>query len=276
MRSWYRALDVAIDPSVALASWNTARAAWPDITMSLEAFTAHLEKHAETEAPNVVDLYLACACVAGNARAIATLETTCIADAGKAVWQVGPVDRDDVLQKVRETLLVGTTGEPLIARYAGRGSLRGWVRSIVLRTAIKQARAQSRIVPLDEDGFIELAASSDDPEIETFKQRYRDEFRAAFRTAVESLSVRHRNLLRHYFLDHMTIDELAALHRVHRATAARWIHDVRCELVGAVRRALDAQLPANDVGLRSIIELVASQLDLSLERIVGPDGDHAA
>jgi RNA polymerase sigma-70 factor (ECF subfamily) len=80
-------------------------------------------------------------------------------------------------------------------------------------------------------------------------------------------------LLRHYFIDHMTIDELSVLHRVHRATAARWINDMRAELIAAVRRALVAQLPANDVGLRSIIELVASQLDLSLERIVGPDAD---
>jgi len=249
----------------------TARAAWPEIDLPAEQFAAHLARHhvADLAEPNIVDLYLACACAAGHPRAMAELETRCIADVGKAIWQVGVGDRDDVLQRVRELLLVRGDAEPLIATYAGRGSLRGWVRSIVLRTAIKTARANSRAVPLDEHEFLELAASSDDPELEPYKQRYRDEFRAAFRTVVDSLSVRHRNLLRQYFLDRMTVDELGVLYRVHRATAARWIHDVRAAVVDGVRRELAARLSVEDVGLRSMIDLVASQLELSLERLVG-------
>jgi len=247
-----------------LHAWvDAARAAWPQIAVPAERFVAHLGHHAATAEPNVIDLYLACACAGGDRTAIDELEKRCIADVGKALWQVGAGDRDDVLQRVREKLLVGP--DPLIAHYAGRGSLRGWIRSIVLRTAIKHARGAARAVPLDEGDFLELAASSEDPALEPFKQRYRDEFRAAFRAAVDTLAVRHRNLLRQYFLDHMTIDELAVLYRVHRATAARWIHDVRAALVEAVREQLLARFA--DVELRSMIELVASQLELSLERL---------
>jgi RNA polymerase sigma-70 factor (ECF subfamily) len=263
--------DAAVPDERELRAWvDVGRAAWPAIELADGDFIAHVARHAAAggAAPaSLGDLYLARACAAGDPKAIAALETHCLADVGKAIWQVGDVDRDDVMQRVRETLLVGD--EPLIASYAGRGSLRGWVRSIVVRTAIKQARATSRMVPLDEHGFLELAASSDDPALEPFKQRYRDEFRAAFRAAVEGLSVRHRNLLRHYFIDHMSIDELAALYHVHRATTARWIHDVRASLVDGVRAALDARLPGAEVGLRSVIDLVASQLELSLERWVG-------
>jgi RNA polymerase sigma-70 factor (ECF subfamily) len=253
-----------------LREWvATARAAWPGIDVPDRVFEAHLARHASDDAAqNVGDLYLACACAAGDPKAIAELETRFIADLGKAIWQVRPGDRDDVLQRVREQLLVGSDGEPLIARYAGRGSLRGWLRSVVMRTALKHARGKQRAVPFDEHDFLELAASSDDPALAPYKERYREAFRAAFRTALAALEVRQRNILRQYFLDQMTIDELATLYRVHRATAARWIHDIRADLVGHVRRALEANLPASEVGLRTLIDLVASQLDLSLERLI--------
>lgn len=274
MQVFRAAAPEAVPPAEhVLGAWvETARAAWPEIVIQAEDFVAHLARHATSvgaEPPNVVDLYLACACAAGNPKAIAALETHCIANVGKAIWQVGAVDREDVLQRVREALLVSTDARPLIARYAGRGSLRGWVRSIALRTAIKHAHATHRMVALDEPGFLELAAASEDPALEPYKQRYRDEFRAAFRTAVEALTVRHRNVLRHYFIDHLTIDELGALYRVHRATAARWIHEVRLELVKNVRRELEARLAIDVVEFRDLINLVASQLELSLERLVG-------
>jgi RNA polymerase sigma-70 factor (ECF subfamily) len=262
----------AVPDAGTLAVWiATAREAWPHIDLPDERFVLHLARHAPADLaspPNVVDLYLACACVEGNPQALAELDARYIVDIGRAIWQVGDGDRDDVLQRVREKLLVGGGGEPMIARYAGRGALRVWVRSVVVRTAIKQARSTAGVAVLDDEGFLELAASSDDPSLEVFKRRYRGEFREAFRTAVAQLSVRHRNLLRQYFIDHMTIDELGVLYRVHRATAARWIGDVRAELVHHVRHALDGSLAKDDLEMRNLIELVASQLELSLERLV--------
>lgn len=256
-----------------LADWvDTARRAWPQLAVSLDGFVAHLARHAAAlgaEAPNVADLYLAYACASRDAAAIAELEARCLADVRKAIWQVSTADRDDVMQRVRVSLLVGDGAEPGIAKYGGRGSLRGWIRSIALRTAINHARAASREVAMDEADFLELAASAEAPELEPYKRRYRDELRGAFRDAVANLPVRQRNILRHYFIDHLTVDELGALYRVHRATAARWVNDVRAELVAAVRAALAERLGANDVGLRTVIELVASRLELSLERWVG-------
>lgn len=248
---------------------SSARAAWPELARTTPeddlAFARHLGRHdaGRSAGSPLGELYLAWACAVGDARAIALLDERYIAGIGKAIWQVGIGDRDDVLQRVRELLLVSDA--PMIATYGGRGSLRGWIRSIVLRTAMKQARG-IRPVSLDEHDFLELAASADEPELEPFKQRYRDEFRAAFRTAVAALSVRHRNILRQYFLDRMTVDELGVLYRVHRATAARWVHEVRAELIAGVRAALATSI-GGDIGLGSMIDLVASQLELSLERL---------
>ena len=266
--------DVAPPAEGELRRWvDTAAAAWPGIDVPIADFVAHIARYVAADAPtepNVVDLYLAYACAIGNARAVATLDSRHLADVAKGIWQVEEGERDDVLQRVRELLLVHGRNGPLIARYAGRGSLRGWIRAIAMRTAIKHARGTHRLVPLDEQGFLEIAASSDDPTLDPYRQRYRDEFRASFGAAVATLTVRQRNLLRHYFIDHMTIDEIGALYRVHRATAARWIQDVRTELVAAVRAALRSRL-GNEVGLHTMIELVASQLELSLERLVGDD-----
>jgi hypothetical protein len=40
---------------------------------------------------------------------------------------------------------------------------------------------------------------------------------------VRTLSRRDRNLLRYQYFDHLTVDDIGALHRVHRATAARGV-----------------------------------------------------
>jgi hypothetical protein len=53
----------------------------------------------------------------------------------------------------------------------------------------------------------------------------------------------------------------------YRATAACWILDNRAALVGDVRGELAACLAVDDVGLPSMIDLVASQLELSLKRL---------
>jgi RNA polymerase sigma-70 factor (ECF subfamily) len=140
-----------------------------------------------------------------------------------------------------------------------------------VRTALKQLHRDHRLVPVDEQVFIEFAASTEDAELEPFKQRYRDRLRAAFHAGVEQLAVRQRNLLRQYYLDGLTIDDLGALYRVHRATAARWITELRGELLANVLRALETDFTVDRDELSSVIRLVRSQLELSLDRLL-PSG----
>jgi RNA polymerase sigma-70 factor, ECF subfamily len=263
----------AQDPST-LGAWlaraiEDGRAAWPEVTLAAEDFVAHLARHYSPEL-NVVELYLACACGRGDARAIAAFDRSYLTDVARAVRQVDSADPDDVLQRVREQLFVRADPEPLIARYAGRGSLRGWVRSIAVRTALKQLQRNARTIPVDDQVFLEFAAGADEPALEPFKQRYRDELRAAFHAAVAELTVRQRNLLRQYYLDGLTIDDLGAFYRVHRATAARWLTELREALLAGVVRALESALALDGDELRSMIRLVSSQLELSLERVLAP------
>jgi len=273
---------VAVDEDVAVGAWldqafAEAHAAWPEVKLDGIAFARHLGRHARADGQwrdiDATDLYLARACVDGMPKALQLFESRCLSDVTKAVLQLGlgAADSDDVLQRVREKLFVrGAATEPLIARYGGRGSLRAWVRSIAVRTAIKDMRGAARLVSVDEEVFLEFAATTEDPELEPYKQRYREDFRAAFRAATEQLTVRERNILRHYYLDGLSIDDLGKLYRVHRATSARWIVDLRAALLDGVRAELASRLALGESELRSLLDLVKSQLELSLSRLLQP------
>jgi RNA polymerase sigma-70 factor (ECF subfamily) len=112
-----------------------------------------------------------------------------------------------------------------------------------------------------------------DPRLDDLRRRYRGDFAAAFRAALAALPVRERNLLRQHHMDGLTIDQLAGLYRVHRATAARWVARARTTLSGETRRRLMERLGVATQDADSIIRLVRSQLDLSLSAAPGPASD---
>jgi len=73
-------------------------------------------------------------------------------------------------------------------------------------------------------------------------------------------------VLRQHTLDGQSIDRLAALHGVHRATAARWIDAARGTVLAGTQRELIQRLGLNTSELASVIRLIQSQLELSLLR----------
>ena len=85
---------------------------------------------------------------------------------------------------------------------------------------------------------------------------------AAFR----ALPVETRNLLRQYFLDGLTIDALAQMYRVHRATAARRVQAAREALTANVRARLKAELKIADSSIERLI--TADNLEVSLSKIL--------
>jgi RNA polymerase sigma-70 factor (ECF subfamily) len=68
-------------------------------------------------------------------------------------------------------------------------------------------------------------------------------------------------------IDGLTIDQLAALYHVNRATTARWVAGARLAIVKATRAQLieHAGVPPADVD--SVIRLVRSQPDLSVREV---------
>lgn len=176
---------------------------------------------------------------------------------------------DDLQQQLRARLLVGDGNGPAIASYEGRGKLRSWVLVAALREAVRQREKAVREPALEEDALLALAHLADGAVAEdTEKLIYRDKFRAAFRNALAALEPRDRNLLRLHAIDELTVDEIAALHGVHRATAARWIEQARELIAVTVHKQLMAELGTDPFETRELLQWVRSRIELSLSGLV--------
>jgi RNA polymerase sigma-70 factor (ECF subfamily) len=258
---------------------DAARAAWPGIDVDDARFLAHLAERLGTDGRRDLDalladvhgadLYLAAACVAGDARAIAAFEAAfapVIRAAVKAMNLAAPLI-DEVEQEVKRKLLLADGGRPKIGDYSGRAELSSWVRTTAVRTAISLLRKEKES-HADDELLLAVPAASADPELEYLKRRYGEELRQSFREALLSLTPRQRTLLRYHALDGLTVDEIGAIYRVHRATAYRWIDKARADLLAATTRRLRDRLNASPSEVRSILRLVESGIELSLNRLM--------
>jgi RNA polymerase sigma-70 factor (ECF subfamily) len=156
---------------------------------------------------------------------------------------------------------------PKLATYRGQGRLRSWVQVTVVRTALELRRKSRPQDSRDDEELVEAADLGDDPELRHIKDLYRREFRGAFQTALSCLSSQERNLLRMYLVDGLSIDEVGAVYHVHRATAARRIAAAREKLLGETRKGLINALKLDKQQFESVMNVIRSHLDLSLDRV---------
>lgn len=78
-------------------------------------------------------------------------------------------------------------------------------------------------------------------------------------------------ILRLHLVEGLSIDSIARICFVHRATVARWIVRLKKTLVSRVRDRLIEKWQIDDTALPSFRMLVDSQMDLSLERLLAGD-----
>ncbi|MBS1123455.1 MAG: polymerase, sigma-24 subunit, subfamily [Deltaproteobacteria bacterium] len=249
---------------------------WPGVVIEAERFAAFVT----ARCTNVADarglamvrcdqLYLTCACAAGDPVALAAFDRThgkVIASA-LARMAAAVTDPDEVKQRVWERLFVGDAETPpRIAEYTGRGELSGWVRAVTVRTALNYRRAHAREAPSDdvEELMMLLPAAGSDPELATLLERYRADVGAALAEAIDSLSDIHRAVLRYHYAERLNIEQIGAIFGVHKTTAFRRLEQARAELIDAARVGLKRRLGVDDAGLMSIVRVVSSHLDLTL------------
>ncbi len=257
----------------------TARRSWPDFCIPPEIFVSYLAARLPTDreaeeglgAVNVGDLYLACACTRGDRAAIAAFDTAFVTEIGAALsrMRLSAATVDEVKQLVRQKLFVAEPGAVAkIADYSGRSGLRRWVRSVAVRTCLNFLRKGKRELLLEDDRVMVGVAEGDDPEMAYMKEKYRNEFREAFRNALGQLSDRHKSLLRYHYVDHLNIDEIGTIYRVHRVTAYRWLEKARETLVHRTHNLLKQRLQVGESDYDSILRLIRSQLHVSLQRFL--------
>jgi RNA polymerase sigma-70 factor (ECF subfamily) len=260
------------EPDALAAAWARCRAARPDVALDLERFRAHVEARRPddvTAADQLAtwcldDLYLACAAVAGDPAAVRAFEREVIPVIELALggWDRAVVD--ETRQRLRAMLLVDHAGRgPLLARYAGRGALRRWVRVVAAREAGKTVRDGAGAVLTDDEALLDVLAPLTDPALSALKHDAAAAFHASFLAALGELDRRERTALRLHVLDGLTIDEIAPMYAVHRATVARWIAGAKQAVLERTRRRLMHELRIDAGDVDSLIRLVQSRIELT-------------
>jgi len=251
-----------------------AGAQWPGVTVAAEdVIRAFAPKLAGEDPPaltvaGLAELHLALACVAGNAAAIAAFDRAYldVVTVALAPMKQPAATVDDVRATVRDKLLLAESGRtPRVIDYAGRGRLRGLIQVTATRTAIDRIRLESREAELPAE--TQLAAAGD-VELSLIKAQYRDAFIAGFTAAVATLDRRDRNLLRLHLLGGVTLEQLAQMYGVHRATVVRWLAAARSALFDGTRDHVAKQLKAPADEIDEMFELVRSRVELSVERLL--------
>jgi RNA polymerase sigma-70 factor (ECF subfamily) len=228
------------------------------------------------------DLYLACACARGIGAALERFEQLYgdeIARTAQRFERPG-LPADDLIQLLRAKLFTissrngetarGSDGRPRIAMYTGQGFLQNWLRVTTTRTFIDCCRVnpESPEVPIRSELVDVLQEPKGDPELQLLKREHMTHFKASFAEAVAALDSADRLLLKQHLVERLTIDQLGALYHLHRASAARRIAKAREALLVATRIALARRLGLPPERLAGVLELVASRLEASIERLL--------
>jgi len=216
------------------------------------------------------EVALAAALARGDAKAFACFESRYIDGLGAALsrMKLDADALDEVRQAVREKLLLpGEDGAaPRVVAYVGEGRLEGLVRVAATRAALDLVRRERRAVATDVD--LLDAATEHDPGLDALKRRAQGVFREVFEAAVRGLDARGRTLLRLHLLGGVTLERLAAMHNVHRATVVRWLAAAREDVLKATRAGMRGRMALTEAELDALMGAVQSRIDLSVERLL--------
>jgi RNA polymerase sigma-70 factor (ECF subfamily) len=239
--------------------------AWPDVALPIDVFAAYVTERDSVELERAADLYIACACSRGDSAAIARFEESFFSEIRAAISRISGAAAvlDEAMQQLRKMMFVADGKPAGITGYAGRGDLRAWLRVAGTRVALGLMRAR-RASEDNEPELDRIVATDPDPANALMRKEYGASARDALRDAFGELETRDRNILRQYYLDGLTIDELGTLYGVHRATAARWVEKARAVLEKRTQALLRERLGVGKETLDSIVRMVHSNLEVSL------------
>ncbi len=257
---------------------DTALAAYPDVALDAVTFAAELarrlgraaspEQLARVRADHV---HLAIACVAGDPLAIRRFEDDHLDEIGAVARRLRarPDQADEVRDHMRRILFVTEPGRPAALReFSGRGDLRSYLRAIATHEVVRVINKGRREVSFTDDAFLDMLSPGSDPELGYLRERYRADVGAAMRVALAALPDQPRALLRYSVVHRWSIDRIGALYGIHRATAARRVAAAREELGAAIRAELAARLEVSVGEVDSIVRMVQSRIEVSLERLL--------
>ncbi len=260
------------------AGWETGKATFPAVDVSLDAFRAFLERHRDATpgaallVPDLAsDVYLVCGCETGDAAAISAFATQNrgVIESVRRRFGARAPAYDELWSELSERLFVRKDERaPKIGEYSGRGALGSWLRVVVLRHVLNRLEARAPDEPAEPKIVEELLAASPegDPEGLLARSEMRAQLERAFREAAVTLPARARRVLRLSFVTRLSIDDIGALYGVHRATAARWLKDACEELSVGIRKNVRSEGRLSDRDYDRWADSLTRSMDVSIAR----------
>jgi RNA polymerase sigma-70 factor, ECF subfamily len=213
----------------------------------------------------IEDLVLARACASGNERAWQVFMARFrekLYDVARQITREDSSGRE-LADSVYADLYGMKTREGVrtskLASYSGRGSLDGWLRTVVAQEFVNTYRKQRRLVSLDEESEegVQFAAATqeDSPPPDPQLARAADE-------ALRALDAAGRFVLASYFLDGRTLAEIAGALSVHESTISRKVE----KLTKSLRKQILKNLVRYGMSRRQAEEaLTVDVRDLALD-----------
>jgi RNA polymerase sigma-70 factor len=248
------------------------------------------------------DLFLAIACSNGSERAWWEFDQQHRNYLERVARHLAKTDID--AQEVVDTVYVELYGTRVVdgervskfSTYSGRGSLRGWLRTVIWHSLVDLHRASHDEVSLDEmtenvgegmahANFAETSLGGEDEMIEEIaKQRYKSATVSAIETAFGTLDVHEKLLLLYYHVENLKLREIARLvenqnsplrgwfqrkspsreknpeSRIHESTIMRWLEKSYGKVLQLFRTELRSTHNLGDDEIEICMELATQDL----------------
>jgi RNA polymerase sigma-70 factor (ECF subfamily) len=146
-----------------------------------------------------------------------------------------------------------------LASYMGRGSLEGWLRTVIAQEFINRYRSRKRLVSLEEEeeegsqfaAPAPAASASTDPRVDS-----------AIDQALAALDAESRTILSAYYLDGRKLAEIGRMLGFHEATASRKLD----RITKALRKSIHAGLVKSGMSKRQAEEALETDVrDLGID-----------
>lgn len=248
------------------------------------------------------DLFMTLACSNGSERAWWEFDQQHRSYLERVARHLASTDID--AQEVVDTVYVELYGTRVVdgervskfSTYSGRGSLRGWLRTVIWHSLVDLHRASHDEVSLDEmtenvgegfahASFAEAAPGGEGEMIEQIsKQRYRKATVSAIETAFASLDNHEKLLLLYYHVENLKLREIARMvenqssplrdwfqrksptreknpeSRIHESTIMRWLEKSYAKVLQLFRSELRAKYELREDEIEICMELATQDL----------------
>ena len=132
--------------------------------------------------------------------------------------------------------------------YNGRGSLEGWLRTVLAQEFVNRYRSARRLVRFEDA----IDTPSEDGESAGVSTLERDLLAHATDAALTALSAEEQFILSAYHLDDRTLADIGSMLRVHESTISRRLE----KLASALRKRIVKELCGNGITKRAAQEML--------------------